>query len=144
MVLKEIEMKIIEKGRLTEFQLREVQRQLTLIKTVSDGYWRFLPDIQSRVKTLDMRIDYCKMKNRNEKNKEERLTESQLREVQRQLALTKGTKVCMTGAEAEMENLKGKVFTVIHGPQIMCGEFVVWLDKYSGAYACEYLVKVEE
>jgi hypothetical protein len=78
------------------------------------------------------------------KIKKERLTESQLKEVQRQLALIKGTKVYMTGAEAEIENLKGKVFTVIHGPQIMCGELVVWLDKYSGAYACEYLVKVEE
>jgi hypothetical protein len=66
------------------------------------------------------------------------------REEARQLSLVAGTKVRMTGAEAELENLRDTVFTVVHGPVWMCGDRVVWLDKYSGAYACEYLEKVEE
>ncbi|MEA4918132.1 hypothetical protein [Proteiniphilum sp.] len=57
----------------------------------------------------------------------------------RQLSMVPGTKVKMTGAEAEMENSHDKIFTVTHGPARMCGDLVVWLDGYSGAYACEYL-----
>ncbi|MBF0649155.1 hypothetical protein IR083_10015 [Dysgonomonas sp. GY75] len=64
-------------------------------------------------------------------------------EEQRQLSMVPGTKVIMTGAEAEIENLKDKVFEIKAGPQMMCGELVVWLDGYSGAYCCEYLKIVE-
>jgi hypothetical protein len=64
------------------------------------------------------------------------------KEESRQKSLVPGTKVRMTGAEAEIENLKDTVFTVTHGPQLMCGDWVVWLDKYSGAYACEFLEKI--
>jgi hypothetical protein len=61
------------------------------------------------------------------------------KEERRQLSMIPGTKVVMTGAEAEIENLKDKVFEVIAGPQMMCGDLVVWLKGYSGAYCCEYL-----
>lgn len=61
------------------------------------------------------------------------------KEEKRQLSMVPGTKVIMTGAEAEIENLKDKVFEVIAGPQMMCGDLVVWLNGYSGAYCCEYL-----
>jgi hypothetical protein len=66
------------------------------------------------------------------------------KEEARQLSLVPGTKVKMTGAEAKLENLKDTVFTVVFGPQMMRGDRVVWLDRYSGAYSCEYLEKVEE
>lgn len=65
------------------------------------------------------------------------------KEEQRQLSMIPGTKVRMTGAEAELENLKDKIFTVTHGPARMCDELVVWLDGYSGAYSCEYLEIIE-
>ena len=68
-----------------------------------------------------------------------RLTEKQKKEEQRQLSMTPGTKVKMTGAEAEIERLKNKIFEVKFGPQLMGGDWVVWLDGYSGAYSCEYL-----
>lgn len=61
------------------------------------------------------------------------------KEEQRQLSIVPGTKVKITGAEAEIENLGDKIFTTTHGPVRMCGDLVVWLDGYSGAYACEYL-----
>lgn len=61
----------------------------------------------------------------------------------RQLSMIPGTKVKMTGAESELENLKDKIFTVTHGPARMCDELVVWLDGYSGAYSCEYLEIIE-
>lgn len=61
------------------------------------------------------------------------------KEEQRQLSMGPGTKVKMTGAEADIESLKDKVFTVRIGPRLMCGDWVVWLDGYSGAYSCEYL-----
>ncbi|KAA6339743.1 hypothetical protein EZS27_012341 [termite gut metagenome] len=61
------------------------------------------------------------------------------KEKNRQLSMIPGTKVKMTGAEAKIENLKDKIFAVKYGPQYMCGELVVWLDGYSGAYCCEYL-----
>lgn len=61
------------------------------------------------------------------------------KEEQRQLSMVPGTKVKMTGAEAELENLGDKIFIVTHGPARMCGDLVVWLNEYSGAYACEYL-----
>jgi hypothetical protein len=66
------------------------------------------------------------------------------KEEARQLSPVPGTKVKMTGGEAELENLKDTVFTVVHGPQMMCGDRVVWQDRYSGAYCCEYLEKLEE
>jgi hypothetical protein len=66
------------------------------------------------------------------------------KEESRQKSLVPGTRVRMTGAEAEIENLKDTVFTVTHGPQWICGDWCVWLDKYSGAYCCQYLQKVEE
>lgn len=66
-----------------------------------------------------------------------------IKEEQRQLSIVPGTKVKMIGAEAELENLKDKVFTVTHGPVRMCDELVVWLDGYTGAYACEYLEIIE-
>lgn len=61
------------------------------------------------------------------------------KEEQRQLSMIPGTKVKMTGAEADIENLKDKIFTVRSGPRLMCGEWVVWLKGYSGSYSCEYL-----
>ncbi|MDR0874200.1 MAG: hypothetical protein LBN27_12170 [Prevotellaceae bacterium] len=64
------------------------------------------------------------------------------KEINRQLSLVPGTIVRMTGAEVEIENLGDAIFTVTHGPQMMCGSLVVWLDKYSGAYSCEFLEKV--
>ena len=57
----------------------------------------------------------------------------------RQKSMIPGTKVKMTGAEASFEEYKEKVWTVTHGPQLMCGEWVVWLEGYSGAYSCEFL-----
>jgi len=68
-----------------------------------------------------------------------KLTEKQKKEEQRQLSIVPGTFVKMTGAEAEIEKLKNRVFKVKYGPQLMGGDWVVWLDGYSGAYSCEYL-----
>jgi hypothetical protein len=66
------------------------------------------------------------------------------REEERQKSLVPGTKVRMTGAEAEIENLKDTIFTVTYGPHWMCGDWVVWLDRYSRSYACEYLEKIND
>jgi hypothetical protein len=71
------------------------------------------------------------------------LTVNQKKEEQRQLSIVPGTKVKIVGAEREMENLGDRIFIVTHGPQLMCGDWVVWLDGYSGAYCCEYLEIVE-
>lgn len=70
-------------------------------------------------------------------------SEEAYEEEKRQLEMTPGTKVIMTGDEGRFpENQKEWIIT--HGPQWMCGSLVVWLDGYSGAYSCEYLKKVEE
>lgn len=58
-------------------------------------------------------------------------------EDQRQMSMIIGTKVVMTGDEGRF--YPGKEWVVAHGPQTMCGELVVWLDGYSGAYACKFL-----
>jgi uncharacterized DUF497 family protein len=65
------------------------------------------------------------------------------KEEARQLSLVPGTKVRMLGIEAEIENLKDTIFTVTHGPKYQCGSWVVWLDKYCGAYLCKYLEKLD-
>jgi hypothetical protein len=65
------------------------------------------------------------------------------KEKNRRLSMVPGVKVRMTGAEAKIESLEDKLFTVEHGPQYMGGELVVWLDDYSGAYCCEYLEIVD-
>ena len=64
-------------------------------------------------------------------------------EDQRQLSIVPGTKVIMTGHEGTLPQYKDKVWDVTHGPQLMCGDNVVWLDGFSGAYCCEYLKIVE-
>ena len=64
-------------------------------------------------------------------------------EDQRQLSMIPETKVIMTGAEGNLPEYKDKVWTVTHGPQWMCGDNVVWLDGFSGAYCCRYLKIVE-
>lgn len=64
-------------------------------------------------------------------------------EEKRQLSITPGTIVKMQeqSGEVKMEpNLyKGKEFSVIAGPQCMCGNWVVWMEGFSGAYSCELL-----
>lgn len=51
-----------------------------------------------------------------------------------------GTKVVMTGADIELTPAyKNKIWTVTMFPQFMCGEVVVWLDGFSGAYSAEML-----
>jgi len=57
----------------------------------------------------------------------------------RQLSMIPGTKVIMTGDEGTFPEYKDKVWDVIHGPQWMCGNNVVWLEGFSGAYSCDYL-----
>lgn len=55
-----------------------------------------------------------------------------------QRSMVPGSKVRMTGYEGRFaENQKD--WTVTHGPQYMCGSLVVWLEGYSGAYACDCL-----
>jgi hypothetical protein len=66
------------------------------------------------------------------------------KEEARQLSLVPGTKVRMTGLEAHFENLRDIIYTVIRGPELISGKWAVCLDKYGGAYCCEYLQKVEE
>lgn len=39
----------------------------------------------------------------------------------------------------EAKAYKEQEWTVITEPQIMCGTWVVWLEGYSGCFACEYL-----
>jgi hypothetical protein len=65
-------------------------------------------------------------------------------EDQRQLSMVPGTKVVMTGHEGTLPKYKDKVWDVTHGPQWMCGDNVVWLDGFSGAYCCEHLKIVEQ
>lgn len=61
----------------------------------------------------------------------------------RQLSMIPGTKVKMQERSGEVkvypEKFKDKVFIVIHGPQWMCGNWVVWLEGFSGAYSCNLL-----
>jgi len=64
-------------------------------------------------------------------------------EDQRQLSMIPGTKVIMTGDEGTFPEYKDKVWDVIHGPRWMCGNNVVWLEGFSGAYSCDYLKIVE-
>jgi len=64
-------------------------------------------------------------------------------EDQRQLSMVPGTKVVMTGHEGTLPKYKDKVWDVTHGPQWMCGDNVVWLDGFSGAYCCRLLKIVE-
>lgn len=54
--------------------------------------------------------------------------------------LKPGTKVVMTGAEIELKpEYAKKAWKVTTEPQFMCGELVVWLEGFSGAYSCEML-----
>ena len=46
----------------------------------------------------------------------------------------------MTGAAIELKpEYAKKVWKVTTPPQFMCGEIVVWLEGFSGAYSCEML-----
>ena len=69
------------------------------------------------------------------------LTKEQKLEEQRQLSLIPGKKVKMENCFEE-EFHKDVVWTVQYGPQMMCGEWVVWLEGYSGAFSCEFLKEV--
>ena len=71
-------------------------------------------------------------------------SESAMIEEKRQRLMIPETKVVMTGAEGDIPKYKGKVWTVYAGPKWMCGEFVVWLQGFSGAYSCKYLRIVKE
>lgn len=62
-------------------------------------------------------------------------------EEQRQMQMVIGAHVKMTGDESRF--YPGKIWTVKFGPQMMCGDIVVWLDGFSGAYACKYLELIE-
>ena len=54
--------------------------------------------------------------------------------------LKQGVKVVMTGAEIEMKpEYAKKAWKVRTEPSFMCGEFVVWLEGFSGAYSCKML-----
>lgn len=54
--------------------------------------------------------------------------------------LKPGTKVVMIGAEIKLKpEYAKKVWKVTTLPQFMCGEVVVWLEGFSGAYSCEML-----
>lgn len=54
--------------------------------------------------------------------------------------LIPGAKVVMTGGEIKMNpEYEKKVWTIRTLPAFMCGEVVVWLDGFSGAYSCEML-----
>ena len=54
--------------------------------------------------------------------------------------LKPGVKVVMTGSEIEMKpEYAKKAWKVRTEPSFMCGEFVVWLEGFSGAYSCEML-----
>ena len=61
----------------------------------------------------------------------------------RQKSIVPETKVIMTGYEASLPEYRDRIWTVKAGPQWMCGNWVVWLDGFSGAYCCEYLKIVE-
>lgn len=54
--------------------------------------------------------------------------------------LAPGSSVKMTGADIEFNpEYKDKIWKVSHGPSMMCGEQVVWLEDFSGAYSCQCL-----
>lgn len=54
--------------------------------------------------------------------------------------LIPGAKVIMTGGEIEINpDYKKKVWTIKTLPEFMCGEVVVFLEGFSGAYSCEML-----
>jgi len=54
--------------------------------------------------------------------------------------LAPGSSVIMTGADIEFNpEWKDKVWEISYGPAMMCGEWVVWLKDFSGAYSCQYL-----
>jgi hypothetical protein len=54
--------------------------------------------------------------------------------------LKPGVSVVMTGAEIKMKpEYARKAWKVRTKPSFMCGEFVVWLEGFSGSYSCEML-----
>jgi hypothetical protein len=54
--------------------------------------------------------------------------------------LKPGAKVVMTGGEIELNPAyKNKVWTVTSLPELMCGEVVVWLYGFRGAYSANML-----
>ena len=58
----------------------------------------------------------------------------------RQLSLTSGKEVKMVNCmEAKIHD--GKIWTISFGPQLMCSDWVVWLEGYSGAFCCEFWKK---
>ena len=54
-----------------------------------------------------------------------------------------GTIVKMQARSGEVKvnpaQYEDKEFVVIHGPQWMCGNWVVWMEGFSGAYSCDLL-----
>lgn len=74
-------------------------------------------------------------------------SEKAFAEEERQLSMIPGTKVKMQERSGEVkmspEKYKDKEFVVVHGPQWMWGNWVVWLEGFSGAYSCELLDIVE-
>jgi len=55
--------------------------------------------------------------------------------------LKKGDKVIMNDKYIITDKNKGKVFTVLAGPQEVCGTTYVWLEGYRGCYAADGLDK---
>lgn len=54
--------------------------------------------------------------------------------------LKPGVRVVMTGAEVDIyPEYAKKTWKVRTYPSFICGEFVVWLEDFSGAYSCEML-----
>lgn len=74
-------------------------------------------------------------------------SEKAFAEEERQLSMNPGTKVKMQERSGEVkispEKYKDREFIVVHGPQWMCGNWVVWLEGFSGAYSCELLDIIE-
>lgn len=56
--------------------------------------------------------------------------------------LTVGDQVVMNDKYRVSESNKGKKFTIIAGPQEVCGTMCVWLEGYRGCYAEDGLTKV--
>ena len=54
-----------------------------------------------------------------------------------------GDKVVMNDKYRVSEKNKGKEFTVVAGPQEVCGTMSVWLAGYRGCYAVDGLSKVD-
>lgn len=52
--------------------------------------------------------------------------------------IKKGNQVVMHTCP-EASKYSGKTWTVSTDPQVVCGSLVVWLEGYSGCFACEYL-----